>query len=153
LRITFYFFKQVNSCIWNDKISRKRGFKSVAGRGILLDNNLYIVAFYKKRMSLKKRIHCTLASKKSLHRTDFYKILTGQEKVPFGVATTRIDPWSHEAKVEDMDAIYSLVQLCEKRHGKHYSRDFQNIREVYKQEDFEEFIKSVNELLVSIIND
>lgn len=118
-----------------------------------LDNNFYKVVLYKKRMSLRERIDCALASEKSLHRTDLYKILTGKEKVPFGVATTRIDPWSHEAKIDDIDAIYALVKLCEKRHGEHYSGDFQYIHEAYKKADFEGFIGSVNELLVSIIND
>ena len=104
-------------------------------------------------MSFRDRIRVTVDSEESIHRTDFYKILTDQRTVPFGIVTTRIDSWSEEATVQDMDLLYGFVQLCEKRHGNHYSGDFERISAAYEKADFEGFIRSINDLLVSIIND
>ena len=90
----------------------------------------------------------------SLHRTDFYKLITGVEEIPFGVATTAIDPFRNRVTYENMNQFMQAINLFEKRHGgEYYQGDIEKAKLAYKRKDLDAFQDALGEILVDIVND
>jgi len=85
----------------------------------------------------------------SLHKTDFYKIITGQE-CPFNFGSTRVHPWTQNVRQDNMNQIMRAVEKLENCHGRAYSRHTDTLRQAYEDEDYDTFQQEIGELLVSI---
>ena len=93
----------------------------------------------------------TIDAVKSLHRTDFYKIITGQD-CEFCFGSTEVPPWRQNVRPDNMDQIMKVVEKFEKRHGSvgYYQGHVDRIREAYSKKDYDTFQQEIGELLVSI---
>jgi len=89
----------------------------------------------------------------SLHRIDFYRLLTGEEP-PFGVGTTIVHPYRDKINLDNLDKVMHAVELYEKRHGGGYGQgSIDELREAYKKRDLEAFRDGIGEIFLDIIND
>ena len=87
----------------------------------------------------------------SLHRTEFYKVITNAD-CEFNFGSTQVDPWRQNVRPDNMDQVMKAVEKFEKRHGGvgYYQGHVDRIREAYLAKDHETFQQEIGELLVSI---
>ena len=86
-----------------------------------------------------------------LHRTDFYKLITGQE-CEFRFGSTEIPPWKQNVRPDNMEQVMKAVQKFERRHGAdgYYGEHIDRIKEAYNKKNYDKFSQEIGELLVSI---
>lgn len=87
----------------------------------------------------------------SLHRTDFYRLMTGQDP-EFSFGSTKLPPWKPQVRPDNMDQVMTAVEKFEKRHGGvgYYGGHCERIREAYTTRNYDAFQQEIAELLVSI---
>ena len=93
----------------------------------------------------------TIDEVRSLHRTDFFRLLTGEEfNADFG--STEVPPLDKTVRRDNMDVIMKVVDKFGNRHGQdgYYDHHMQTIREAYIAHDYESFRHEIAELLVII---
>ncbi len=95
----------------------------------------------------------TLDQVKSLHRTDFYRVITGEDP-DFGVGTTGVHDFRERVN-ENKDEVMKAVELFEKRHGNvgYYKTHIEEARKAYTENDCVAFQEAIGNILVDIIND
>lgn len=98
----------------------------------------------------------TLDVVESLHKSEFYFLMTGKE-VSYAINSTEVpvDPKKHIIREDNMDIVMKAVNKFEKRYSDvgYYTGPVERIREFYKQNNFEEFHQEILELLVNIRSD
>jgi hypothetical protein len=100
-----------------------------------------------------------LGGVESLHRTDFYKIITGAEEVPFGVGTVELHPFRERITDQNMSQVYQIILLLEKRHGaiegspSYYQGNIDDAKRAYLRKDLAEFKDAISNILLDIVND
>jgi len=96
----------------------------------------------------------TLDQVESLHRTDFYRVITGGEDPDFGIGVTEVHPFK-ERVIKNKEKIMKAIKLFEKRHGNigYYKTHIKEAKEAYKENNYKAFQESVGNILVDIIND
>ncbi|MBI2124648.1 hypothetical protein HYT92_02540 [Candidatus Pacearchaeota archaeon] len=87
----------------------------------------------------------------SLHRTEFYELITGQ-KCEFRFGSTEIPSWKQNVRPDNMNQVMDAVQKFEKRHGNegYYRGHVDRIREAFNAKNYDSFQQEIGELLVSI---
>ena len=83
-----------------------------------------------------------------LHRTDFYKLITGQE-CEFRFGSTEIPPWKQNVRPDNMAQVMKAVQKFEKwqRENGCYTGHFDRIKKTYENKNYYSFQQEIGELL------
>lgn len=95
----------------------------------------------------------TLDCVESLHKSDFYQLITGMEPpYTFGSTQVEFDSKKNVLREENMGKIMTAVEKLEKRYEGvgYYTGPVERIRDAYTQKDFRMFYQEILELLVNI---
>jgi len=95
----------------------------------------------------------TLDGVNSLHKDEFYFLMTGVEcPYTFGSTQVKVNSKKKIIREDNMDIVMKAVEKFEKRYESvgYYTGPVERIREAYKQNNFEDFHQEILELLVNI---